>query len=265
VSLPDARGALAAELAHARALLQGRRAVDDRTAHALRRSMKRARTLLRLLREAAGERAYRRENRALRDAARTLAPLREARVLLQTLARLGALRHPALAPLRREAAATLRRPPPAAPLDAILAASAQRIGRWRLPRPPHPGLAAGLERIYRRGRKALRRARAGGAEPALHELRKQAKSLGAALAFLRPAGLEGARRLLERARRIGADLGDAHDLATLARRARPLPPALHARLEKRRGKLQRRALKDARALYRQKPARFAARLPHPES
>lgn len=263
----DPRGALAAELAHARTLLEGRRTIDDRTAHALRRSMKRARTLLRLLREAAGKPAYRRENRALRDAARSLAPLREARVLLQTLAGLGALRHPGLAPLRREAAAALRRPPPAAPLDAVLAACAERIGRWRPAPPARPALAAGLERIYRRGRKALRRAQARRAEPALHELRKQAKYLGTAIDFLGPAGLEGARKLLASARRIGADLGDAHDLANLARRARPvrLPPALRARLGKRRDKLQRRALKDARALYRQKPARFAARLSQPES
>jgi CHAD domain-containing protein len=267
VSLPDARGALAAELAHARSLLEGRRAVDDRTAHALRRSMKRARTLLRLLRETAGKPAFRRENRALRDAARSLAPLREARVLLQTLAGLGALRHPALALLRRAAAAALRRPPPAAPLDAVLAACAERTGRWRPAPAARPALAAGLGRIYRRGRKALRRAQARGTEPALHELRKQAKCLGTAIDFLGPAGLEGARKLLARARRVGADLGDAHDLANLARRAHParLPPALRARLGKRRDKLQRRALEVARALYSEKPKRFADRLPHRES
>jgi CHAD domain-containing protein len=267
VTLPDPRTALAAELAHALALLSGRRTLDDRAAHALRRSTKRARTLLRLVREAVGERAYRRENRALRDAARTLSPLREARVLLQTLARIDALRDPALAPLRRDAAAALRRPHAVAPLEAALAATSERTGRWRVPRALRPMLASGLERIYRRGRKALRNAAARGSEPSLHELRKQVKHLGVAIAFLEPAGVKGARKLRKRAERIAADLGEEHDLAVLVRRARgrALSAALRSRVAARRSKLAQRALEDARRLYREKPRRLVERLAHEES
>lgn len=267
MTLPDPRTALAAELAHARALLGGRRTLDDRAAHALRRSTKRARTLLRLMREAVGERAYGRENRALRDAARTLSAPREARVLLQTLARIDALRDPALAPLRREAVAALRRPHPVAPLEAALAATGERTGRWRVPRAMRPMLASGLERIYRRGRKALRDAEARGSEPSLHELRKQVKHLGAAIAFLEPGGVKGAKKLLKRAGRVAEDLGEEHDLAVLARRARGrrMAAALRSRIAARRGKLARRALEDARVLYREKPRRFVGRLAHEES
>lgn len=261
--LPDPRVALAQELRHALALLEGRPRLSERAAHEFRRSVKRARALLRLMREAVGERAYARENRALRDAARVLSAQRDARVLLRTLGRIRAPRgDAALDALRSEAVAALRRPPPAPPLRAILAATCERTSHWRLPRPAWPALACGLERIYRKARRTLRQAEERGGDRLLHEARKQAKHLGSVLAFLEPAGAKRLKKLAKKADRVGEDLGDDHDLAVLLRRARgrPLDPALRAGIGKRRRKLQERALKEARALYRAKPAKFVARL-----
>lgn len=261
--LPDPRVALALELRHALALLEGRPRLDERAAHEFRRSVKRARALLRLMREAVGERAYARENRALRDAARALSPQRDARVLLRTLERIRAPRgDAALEALRREAAAARRRPPPARPLGATLAGTRERTSHWRLPRPAWPALASGLERIYRKGRRTLRQAEARGGDRLLHEARKQVKYLGSVLAFLEPAGAKRLNRLAKKAGRVGEGLGDDHDLAVLLHRARgrPLDTALRAGIRKRRRKLQERALKQARTLYRAKPAKFVARL-----
>jgi hypothetical protein len=58
---------------------------DGRKVHAVRKEMKRARSVLRLMRRAVGDRAYRSANARVRDAARPLTPVRDAEVLLHTL------------------------------------------------------------------------------------------------------------------------------------------------------------------------------------
>ena len=61
---------------------------DDRSVHEARKDLKRARAMLRLLREALGEATYKRENAAIRDAARPLSEVRDGRVLLDALSSL---------------------------------------------------------------------------------------------------------------------------------------------------------------------------------
>ena len=79
---------------------------SDARVHYGRKKIKRARAMLRLLREAIGEDAYRRENAALRDVARPLSQVRDAHIAVETLAGLleganGALAS-RVAPLRRQ-------------------------------------------------------------------------------------------------------------------------------------------------------------------
>src|SRR5919197_2091003 len=57
----------------------------DEAAHDARKRTKKLRALLRLARPELGDKAYRRENRALRDAARLLSPVRDAWVLVEAL------------------------------------------------------------------------------------------------------------------------------------------------------------------------------------
>ncbi len=252
--LPDPHGALKSELEHARSILEVRRRLDDVAAHEFRRSMKRARALLRLLRDVVGERAYARENRTLRDAARVLGPMRDAQVLRKTLAEVGA--HPARDSLPRA------QPAPVKPLLAALAGAKARTDNWRMPRAKWPALAAGIERLYRHGRYAVRTAEAQPTDRNLHESRKQIKRLGATLAFLEPVGVKKVKKLVKRADAVAENLGDDHDLALLGRRAGSygLEPAVRARVRKRRRKLQKRALKKAGRLFRAKPKRFLKRL-----
>jgi CHAD domain-containing protein len=248
--IPDPREALARELAHALALL-ARPKLDDEVAHEFRRSMKRARSVLGLMREVVGDAAYRRENRALRDAARALAPMRDAKVLREALARLG----------------TRSRVPRAKPaatdgLVQILAETRARTASWPMPRAGWPALAAAIERLYRHGRRALRAAQERPTDRKLHESRKKVKRLGAVLEFLAPTGATGLKKAAKHAGAVAHDLGDDHDLALVARRlpAGRLPPGAQRKLAKRRRKLQKRALREAHRLYRAKPKKFMKRL-----
>lgn len=54
--------------------------------HEVRKSCKRVRGVLRMVREGIGEEIYRRENAAFRDAARPLSPLRDTTVMVETIA-----------------------------------------------------------------------------------------------------------------------------------------------------------------------------------
>jgi CHAD domain-containing protein len=127
-------------------------------------------------------------------------------------------------------------------------------------------LRAGFERVYRKGRKALKRARAAGTTESLHESRKQVKYLQQALAVVANSGSHGLRKLEKRAGKVADRLGDDHDLAMLEAKLAALPARskaqrkLLARIEARRAKLQKAALKLARRMYRRKAAVFVDRV-----
>ena len=97
--------------------------------HEIRKGTKRLRTLLRLVRDAIGEKEYRRENRAFRDIGRAFSDARDAEVAEGSLRKLGAdlrdeLRPRALAAVRRALHARTR----AAHGDVT---SRRRVGRVR--------------------------------------------------------------------------------------------------------------------------------------
>jgi CHAD domain-containing protein len=272
--LIDPRGAVRGRLEHALAALNGRKSLSDESIHELRRELKRARAGLRLLRKAVGDEAYARENAALRDAARPLAPMRDATVVLEALDRLLEINklgghRPALRKLRgvlhQERArlrSELRRSNELEEASRALRQAQARIAKWRLPRDIWPVVRAGVERIYRRGRKALAQAEARPSDAALHESRKQMKYLYAALAFLEPAEARRAAKLAKKTDAVVEKLGEDHDLAVLRSKISQIVPnrALTARIEGQRRKLQKNALKKARRLYRRKPSAFVVRL-----
>lgn len=267
---PDPRADLTGCLLRALDLLQAP-SLTPASVHEIRRELKRARAALRLLRPAVGEAAYAHENRTLRDAARRLAAVRDARVTLEALERLirrapaGASRARLLrmrarlrqrhARLLREAGAPARR----AALARTLDESRERTAHWRLPQPWHSVLVQGVERIYRRGRKALRIAAARATDRNLHEWRKQVKHLGAALDMVAPLSPRRAAKAAKKVGALGTKLGDDRDLALLCRTAELDAPLL-GRVRGRRGRLQARALKRGNRLYARKPRAFVARL-----
>ncbi len=257
----------------------GMRGDLDGAVHETRKAFKRLRALVRVSRDAMGDEAYRRENRIFRDAGRKLSVARDAAVLVQTLDGLtaryrGELDDDAFTGLRdalasEAAAASSALSDDRAAVDEVqgtLEAARRRVGGW--PLPDDGGLAMlepGLERIYRRGRRALKAARADPDTETLHELRKRAKDLWHGAQVLRPAAPKAMKKLGRRAHALSDVVGDDHDLAVLRAAARArhatLAPGGLALLERliarRRARLQRSALAQGRRVYRRKPAELA--------
>lgn len=256
----DARAALRGDIEYALALL-AQPPLTDESIHAFRQALKRARASLRLLRDAVSDAAYGRENACLRDAARPLARARDAAVMLDLLDELLASRklrryRPTFLRLRaqfRRSHARLmagaRNQRVAGKMRRLLEQSLRRTAHWRLPRDAGAVYADGLRRIYRKGRDALQAVPAQGGAGALHEWRKQVKYLGTALVLAVPAS---SRRAKARAvgDEIARQLGEHHDLSLLAAHSRRTRAgrAVAAKLDARRRKLRKRAIKLSRRL-----------------
>ena len=273
------RAAACGEIADALQVLWTQGRPRDEAVHQVRKDLKKARAALRLLRDAVGEAAYSRENIELRDAARPLSALRDATVGLEVARELIAkeknpARRAKLLELRRRLHAErlqsrekLLRRAALAEIEQALEHAGQRVEYWRVPLDDRPVLRASFERVYRKGRKALKKARAAASTESLHESRKQVKYLREALAVVADGASGRAAKLAKRAEAVADRLGDDHDLAVLEAKLAALPAnsskaeqKLRARIEARRRKLQKSALKKARRLYRRKPAAFLDRV-----
>jgi CHAD domain-containing protein len=250
----------------------------DTAVHESRKAFKRLRALVRVARDALGDEAYRRENVAFRDAGRRLSATRDAAVMVETLDDLteryrGELSDDAFSGLRdalaSEAAAASDRlaedTGAAEEVQGALEAARRRVAGWPLDDDGLEMLEPGFERIYRRGRRALKAARKDADTEQLHELRKRAKDLWHAAQILRPAAPKEMKKLARRAHDLSDLAGDDHDLAVLRAAARERHATLAAGelalleglVARRRRRLQRKALARGRRLYARKPRRLA--------
>lgn len=199
-----------------------------RAAHRFRRTLKRARALVKQARPILGARACRSGNRTMRDAARLLGPVRDAGVLVETMRSLiggspdgedDASLEALLADLEAERdqlyEAAPARDGPVTRAKHLLASA--RID-WT------EGVELEAEKLLRRtmtvSYAAVRaRARAtfdGSADPeAHHELRKRVKRLRHQLEFLTPACPEALAPLAKDFHRLTDFLGDGNDLVVL--------------------------------------------------
>jgi CHAD domain-containing protein len=251
----------------------------DSAVHESRKAFKRLRALVRVSRDALGDEAYRRENTIFRDAGRRLSAARDAAVMVETLEGLTAryrteLADDAFSGLRdaladEAAAASARLADDRGAVEEVqgaLAAARRRVAGW--PIDDDGGLELlepGFERIYRRGRRALKAARKDHDTEQLHELRKRAKDLWHAAQILRPAAPKPMKKLARRAHALSDLAGDDHDLAVLRAAARERHATLargelallEGLIDRRRGRLQRKALSRARRVYARKPRKLA--------
>jgi CHAD domain-containing protein len=247
--------------------------------HEARKSLKRLRALLRLLREDLGEQRFGHENKVLRDSARDLAPARDTEALLETLddlierfpVELGARRG-----VRRVRTGLAARRDRCAPRDQDVArilgdlhAARLRLYTWDPPDQASTHVLVGLQRLYRQGRRrerVARRSKPGqrGSTVAMHDWRKRVKDLRYAAETL------GLREMARRAKRLGDTLGEDHDLALLESfigdHGRHLGAgagsrkALRKVIARRRRRLRRRALAQGADLYAKPPKKLASRL-----
>ena len=273
------RDVLLRQIRSASRALRKQETLTDETVHQARKKLKRARASLRLLRDAVGKSVYARENGGLRDAARPLGGVRDAKVALEALENLlvhekKAPRRAVLLKLRRvlqEARLSLHREVQRAGNLEASARSVEEAGRrvekWRVPGHGSAALHAGIDRIYRKGRKALAQVESDCSDENLHEARKQAKYIGQAMEIFEPLKARHLAKRIRRAESIADCLGEDHDLAILQDRIAKLSAGSHAAykgllapIEHRRKKLQRKALKQGRRLYKSKAKAFIERL-----
>lgn len=196
--------------------------------HEFRKRCKKIRALLRLFRGAMGD-AYARENRWFRDAARKLSELRDATSLLETcvgLADSGDIRARSglLQPAREALALRRTRLVEAKELEERLEACREmtregrgRVVDWSLDEEGFQGLAAGLEKTYRRARKGLPRAYRNSTTEAFHEWRKRVKYHRYHLRLLRDVWRPVLDPWREELHRLSDLLGEDHDLAVFGR------------------------------------------------
>jgi CHAD domain-containing protein len=275
------RRVLCDQIDEATDLLRGRR-ISDRDIHSARKSLKRARATLRLLRAAVPSKVFDRENATLRDVARPLGSARDAKVLLDSLDRLAKLYGPtasqSIPPAFRHVLAreqdTSRRSAKrqyserTAPVRKLLASqkhiltSHVRAHGWE-------EIGEGLERVYRSGRKAMKDARRTATPECLHEWRKQAKYLSYQLQLLEPMCPGRIGALADQVHKLSDYLGDDHDFAVLREKvaenaeAFPAPGgpgALLALIDRCQDRLRARAFFAGRRIYDDKPAAFTKKL-----
>jgi len=201
----------------------------DEAIHEARKSVKKVRAILRLMRGELGS-AYRTENRRLRDVARRLSIYRDGTVMIETLDQLGghhqdersaralsAMRRGLLENKRRQQRGprmtnTMRR------AGEALEAAAARVDRWRLVMDGPVALAPGMETAYRRGRARMAAARRHARPELCHEWRKRVKDHWYHLRLLENRW-DAATRARERSlKELETWLGEHHNLEVLSER-----------------------------------------------
>jgi len=256
------------------------RPLSDQAVHEARKSLKKARSALRLLRSDLGNDVRRRETSAMRGAARRLSGARDAQVMLETLDKLAAdprvaVPGPAVARLKELLEARRAQlggesdlEAEAAEAAAELAAVRERVDEWPLRDEGFAAAAAGLRRLHGQGRQAMDRALEKGDDQSWHEWRKRVKDLWYALRILKsvaPGQLSGPT---DEASDLSDVLGDHNDLAVLAETViehhDELAPGhaelVRAALARRRDTLRLTAVPLGMRLYAERPKPFVRRL-----
>lgn len=207
--------------------------------HELRKSNKRVRALLRMVRPVIGDKVYRAENDALAQASRLVAPVRNGKVLLDAVTRLRGRYSHLLAPgvfgpiedrLRSRHQRMMNRvfehPEVLRQVTAIIYRARSRYAAWPTdPSDPRYGariipnsyrsIGGGVGRTYERGRKAMEVAYRTRAPEQFHEWRKQVKYLRHQMEILDPLWPEVIGGLAASLEHLGDVLGDDHDQSEL--------------------------------------------------
>ncbi len=254
--------------------MDDRKLARDEAVHQVRKRCKKIRAALRLVRPALGTQ-YQKENRWYRDTARLLAGWRDAAVLVETFDALlerfakqtdrehfQSLRAAFVHQRQRAARKATKQNQRLKKVRTRLVVARKRIAHWTLDPNDFSAVAGGLQKTYRRARKATARAEQEPQPENFHDWRKRAKYHRYQLRLLNklwPARLNPWRQELQT---LSDDLGDEHDLVLLrralldsgqpsaAKRDRQLLVGL---IDRRRRELQSRALAEGKRLFAESP------------
>jgi CHAD domain-containing protein len=245
--------------------------------HESRKSLKRIRALLRLVRSGIGEATFKAENARFREIAALFSDDRDRHVLRSVAAGcakdMGAAHRKAFAAI----SSLLAKPP----VDAATASGVEKeaLARLRVARreiaacrvqpDAFETISAGLKRSYRKGRRQLRRAYAAPDDEAFHDLRKAIQQHWRHMQVLQRAWPELFAARLSAARQLSQVLGDDHDLAVFVAYLGGLPRGVLAAADRRvierhcrqrQRALRIRAYPLCQQLYAEGAGRFARRV-----
>jgi CHAD domain-containing protein len=241
--------------------------------HGARKEIKKLRAIFRLVRAEIGRGAYRQAAKGLRRAAGQLAARRDARVRFKAFAQLagrGAARrfpvvHDALRKDCRRESRRFHDANSAALAERVLRKTGKRVTSLKFAASGWSIIEPGLKQSYRRGQLAGKLARREPSPEHFHEWRKQVKTFWHQLRLVCPEWPATARVLTHKLERLGALLGDEHDLMLLKQFVAEHAPAaesatLNPLIETRQNKLQRAALELGARLYAKAPATVCRQL-----
>ncbi|HEU0061348.1 MAG TPA: CHAD domain-containing protein [Hyphomicrobiaceae bacterium] len=215
---------------------------DDRAAavHDARRSLKRLRAMLRLVRPALGESWFKQSNRQLAGLGQRLSQSRDLDVMLVTLSKLengnGGLASDVAERLRRAVARHrglangAARPASDRSLGGALQRAEKLFAAERLRGLALVHVAAGLEQSYRKARRSFRQAYQAESDEAFHSWRKATQAHWRHMQLLGRGWPESLGARAAEAKELSRLLGEDHDLAVLLGFAQKngtagLPPA----------------------------------------
>ena len=250
-------------------------ALSNGEIHAARKSIKRARSTLRLMRGGIPGESFEQLRVALRSFAHSFTLVRDATAMHDRLLELvegntqlstsGVSSVVKMLELKQQQALEQMSAPSARDeVERLAGALQRRLECVRVDRDDWELLACGLKRIYRVGRRRFRALKKGADDDSVHRCRKAAKDLMYSLQSLTPIAVGKISRTVRQLHRLTDDLGEDHDLALLDSTLRDIGDRQQSKLRKaikhRRAKLQRRARHAGRRLYERKPRRYLRHL-----
>ncbi len=260
-------------------LSQVAKSKPDEAIHESRKSIKKIRAVLRLVRPELGD-TYGRENARLRDLARRLSAFRDAFAIIGTFDDLKkAYENEIRNRLRAVRAGLVKRRDEARREEDVtfvlheaaaeLRKAAKRVRTWPLQTDGYAGIAQGLEDTYRAGRKALATVRESPRPENYHELRKRVKDHWYHVRLLENLWTDVMTAYEKSLKDLETWLGDDHNLAVLREKIAAEPASFGKPAEidltfdlidQRQKDLRDRSLSLAERVYEEKPRDFSRRM-----
>jgi CHAD domain-containing protein len=208
---------------------QGKKETHDTPVHETRKSLKKARAGLRLVRKEIGRGLHRQQDHLLRDVGRLISEVRDAEVRLSTVRQLQQITQRRGRAIYRDLESTLfleLENFTAAFADwhvqavPMLERAAAAIDCWQLDRFDLDQLRGAVQSSYKTARRNLHRAQTSHSAENFHNFRSAAKVLLHQLRILRPINPVVLTNLSDELRALGGLLGRARDLNFLGERLR---------------------------------------------
>ncbi|RFB04750.1 CHAD domain-containing protein [Parvularcula marina] len=245
----------------------------DEKVYAVRRRIKKLRTLIRLVRPVLP--AYEEENATLREAGRRLSEARDAAVMIETFdemtIRYSAHLSDALCAPIRERLIEQRRAISDAGLgislletETELRAFLVRLPSWKLEKKGAAAFEAGLKKTYAKAVKRLRQAAETDDAEDLHAWRKSAKHHWLQMRLIKKVWPEGLGPRIFALDQLTDDLGEHHDLSVLqalleSDADEAASAFLNGPVKTRLSELEESVIEAGRELFAEEPAQFARR------